>query len=100
MLIRSGWWRPDGDIRPTAEEHLQHRVRAGVLLQVEFDIRELAAPAAQYRDENPRRHRLRAGDADAAADPGRHPPARQHGPIGREQGDPCLGDGGVMAGRS
>ena len=82
--------RPDGEVGLAARERVGHPVRAGVLLQRELDVREPAAPAAQHRDENPRRHRLRAGDADAAPGPGRRPAPGQHDPVRGGQRDPRL----------
>ena len=92
VLIRPRWPRPDDDVRPSGLEDIQHAIRAGVLLQVELDVGEPAPPAAQHRQEHPRGHRLRAGNADPAARPGRHCPARHHRPVRGGEGNPRLGD--------
>jgi hypothetical protein len=92
VLVGPGRPRPDDEVRPAGLEDIQHAIRAGVLLQVELDVGELPPPAAQHRQEHPRGHRLRAGNAEPAGRPGRHRPARHHRPVGGCQGNPGLGD--------
>jgi predicted dithiol-disulfide oxidoreductase (DUF899 family) len=75
VLIGPGRPRPDGEVGFTGPQHVQHPVRAAVLLQVQLNVGKPAPPGAQHGDQNPRRHRLGAGDPDVAAGPGGHPAA-------------------------